>query len=338
MKTISYIIAIVTAVLVPAVTASANDYEDRLNDAFQCIINAAQFTSLNEVHNHFSDPETGTREGKLDLIVFTLPQEGIYLIDAAKGVYEQINRNSNSDKTLDNELYTLWINTANKGNDYSGYRLYYSPEQTILVGNDGGNCYTVGFINPDDNKHRTTYTLEWDNNGSNSIKGRIITTYAPIKNKSKSNSLSYSLEIDSLGVKLNGINIDSDRISSALEKYNQGMEKYQTAMDMLSGEFTEYNNKSFSFSSSGERNAKSWMKKMLFYVNKVQEKGDRYLYLSKLYELCKDTEGLDQTDLKIAMQQLALIYKQLKAKNKLKENELLFLENMVDLLESKIKN
>jgi hypothetical protein len=80
------------------------------------------------------------------------------------------------------------------------------------------------------------------------------------------------------------------------------------------------------------------MKKLLFYVEKVQQPGDRYLYLSKIYELCKDTEGLDQMDLKIAMQQLASVYKQLKEKKKLKENELLFLESMVDLLENKTKS
>ena len=84
-------------------------------------------------------------------------------------------------------------------------------------------------------------------------------------------------------------------------------------------------------------NSKDWMKKLLFYVEKVQQPGDRYLYLSKLYELCKDTEGLDQTDLKIAAKQLESVYKQLKEKKKLKENELLFLESMVDLLQSKIK-
>jgi hypothetical protein len=85
-------------------------------------------------------------------------------------------------------------------------------------------------------------------------------------------------------------------------------------------------------------NAKDWMKKLLFYINKIQENGDRYLYLSKLYELCKDTDGLDQTDLKIGMQQLASVYKQLKEKKKLKDNELIFLESMVDLLENKTKS
>ena len=42
-------------------------------------------------------------------------------------------------------------------------------------------------------------------------------------------------------------------------------------------------------------------------------------------------------DLKIAAKQLESVYKQLKDKKKLKENELLFLESMVDLLQSKIK-
>lgn len=80
------------------------------------------------------------------------------------------------------------------------------------------------------------------------------------------------------------------------------------------------------------------MQKLLFYVEKLQDNGSaHYLYLSKLYELCKNTEGLDQTDLKIGMQQLASIYKKLKAKNELKENELQFLESMGDLLQSKIK-
>ena len=79
------------------------------------------------------------------------------------------------------------------------------------------------------------------------------------------------------------------------------------------------------------------MKKLLFYVEKVQQSGGRYIYLSNLYELCKDTDGLDQTDLKIGMLQLTSVYKQLKAKNKLKESELLFLESMVDLLQSKIQ-
>ena len=138
------------------------------------------------------------------------------------------------------------------------------------------------------------------------------------------------------------------QFQAGMEKYQEGMERYRSAMEKAQGRlekaqgalsgFSDGQTHVYSFSSSSKTDGESWMKKLLFYVNKVQENGNRYLYLSKLYELCKDTEGLDQTDLKIGMQQLASVYKQLKAKNKLKENELLFLESMVDLLQSKIKN
>ena len=133
-----------------------------------------------------------------------------------------------------------------------------------------------------------------------------------------------------------------EQFQAGMEKYQQGMEKYKSAMEKAQGALSglsDGQSHSFSFSSSSSHdNAKDWMKKLLFYINKVQENGDRYLYLSKLYELCKDTDGLDQTDLKIGMRQLASVYKQFKEKKKLKESELLFLESMVDLLQSKIKN
>ena len=80
------------------------------------------------------------------------------------------------------------------------------------------------------------------------------------------------------------------------------------------------------------------MQKLLFYVEKLQDNGSaHYIYLSKLYELCKDTESLDQMDLKIASQQLKSVYNQFKEKKKLMESELLFLESMVELLENKIQ-
>ena len=87
-----------------------------------------------------------------------------------------------------------------------------------------------------------------------------------------------------------------------------------------------------------KRPSKEWMQQLLFCLDRLQKNDDdRHIYLSKLYNLCKDTDGLDQTDLKTAAQQLSSVYEQLKAKSRLKENELIFLKNLVDLLESKIK-
>ena len=330
--------ATLIALLVPA-TASANVYEDRLKEAFDDIISAVSFPfsdkDVSQMHTIYSDPETGVKEGQLDVYKFTIGSEDMELINNAKKAYEQLNGNSNAD------VYTLWWNDNDDGS-FQGYRLYYSPEQTIVVGLACDHCYTVGFVAPDDKQHRTTYTLEWSkNDDSDSISGRLITTYAPVKAK-----VTDGHRISSMVINTDDYDKFMEQFQAGMEEYQQGMEKYQAAIEKAKGALSDLSDgqsHSFSFSSStssssSHGNAKDWMKKLLFYVEKVQQPGDRYLYLSKLYELCKDTEGLDQMDLKIAMQQLASVYKQLKEKKKLKENELLFLESMVDLLENKTKS
>ena len=327
MKTTSHItiIAALIALLVPA-TVSANVYEDRLKEAFDNITNAVPLEDLSQMHTTYTDPETGVKEGQLDVIKFTIDSENMGLINNAKRVYEQLGADMENNLALRGEVYTLWC--TNHDDTFQGYRLYYDPENTIIVGLACDYCYTVGLISPDNVKHRTTYTIEWDDAApGDSIKGRLITTYAPTKPKK------VFTDVDDYDKFM-------EQFQAGMEEYQQGMEKYRVAMEKAQGAISGLSDgqtQVYSFTSSSKTDAQSWMKQLLFYVNKVQENGNRYLYLSKLYELCKDTEGLDQTDLKIAMQQLASVYKQLKGTNKLKENELLFLESMVDLLQSKIK-
>ena len=321
MKTTSHItiIAALIALLVPA-TVSANVYEDRLKEAFDNIINAVPLEDLSHMYITYTDPESGVKEGQLDVIKFTIDSENMGLINNAKRVYEQLGADMENNLALRGEVYTLWC--TNHDDTFQGYRLYYDPENTIIVGLACDYCYTVGLISPDNVKHRTTYTIEWDDAApGDSIKGRLITTYAPTKPKK--------------------VFTDVDDYDKYMSQFQAGMEKYRVAMEKAQGALSGLSDgqtQVYSFSSSSKTDGESWMKKLLFYVNKVQENGNRYLYLSKLYELCKDTEGLDQTDLKIGMQQLASVYKLLKEKKKLKENELLFLESMVDLLENKTKN
>ena len=344
MKTQNSIIATITVItvtimaLLTSFTVNANIYEDRLNEAFNEIINDASSPFSNQdskqLHNVYFDPETGIKEGQLDVFKFTIARESMDLINSAKEVYEQMNGADIK------EIYTLWWND---NGDWStqGFRLYYSPDNAIVVGLACDHCYTVGFVAPDDKQHRKTYTLEWSNNDdSNSISGRIITTYAPIKAKATDGNRLSSMVISS-----DDYDKYMEKFQAGLEKYQQGMEKYQAAMEKAQGALSDLSDgqsHSFSFSSSSsssssQSNAKSWMKKMLFYIEKIQDDGDRYIYLAKLYELCKDTECLDQMDLKIAMQQISSVGKLLKEKKKLKENELLFLDSMYKLLESKIE-
>ena len=336
MKTTNYIIfATFIALLIPA-RASANVYEDRLKEAFDNIISAVLLEDLSQMHTTYTDPETGVKEGQLDVIKFTIDSENVDLINNAKRVYEQVNGNSTAD------IYTLWWNDNDDGT-FQGYRLYYSPENTITVGLDCDHCYTLGFLTPNNKQHRTTYTIEWSEDVDDGISGRIVTTYAPIKPKATD-----GMRISSVVMSPDDYDKYMEQFQAGMEKYQEGMEKYRSAMEKAQGSLekaqgalsglSDGNGHSYSFSTSSKTNANSWMQKLLFYVEKLQDDGSaHYIYLSKLYELCKDTEGLDQMDLKIAMQQLASVYKQLKEKKKLKENELLFLESMVDLLQSKIK-
>ena len=341
MKTLNSIIATITIITViimamlTSFTASANVYEDRLNEAFNEIISAVSVNDLSQSHTLYSDPETGTMEGKLDVYKFALDRNrGLGLVNAAKDVYDQISDDLDKDLVSKSELYTLWW--TDHDNSFSGYRLYYSPENAVIVGLACDYCYTVGFLPPGDTKHRKTYTIEWDEgSGNDSILGRIVTTYAPV-----------IPQTTTAGARLNQF-LDNDeydkymeQFQAGMEKYQEGMEKYKAAMDKAQGALSglsDGQSQSFSFSTSRKNDSNSWMKKLLFYVEKVQQSGGRYIYLSNLYNLCKDTDGLDQTDLKIAKRQLASVYQQLKAKNKLKESELVFLESMVDLLESKIQ-
>ena len=104
MKTQNSIIATITVItvmimaLITSFTASANVYEDRLQTAFGDIINAVSLSSREHMLSIYSDPETGNKEGQLDVYKFTIDRNGIDLINDAKRVYEQISDNLDNSK------------------------------------------------------------------------------------------------------------------------------------------------------------------------------------------------------------------------------------------------
>ena len=445
MKTTSHIIIATLIALLMPVVASANVYENRVKEALENITQKAKISNIGLTYSTNTDPENGQKDGELRVVKFKLGSRDAYLIDQAVSVYQQINADSREGEVP--YLYTLWFNSDNKDRTYSGINLYYSHDNSILVGTEADNCYTVGFYLSENTDYRHTYTLEWNDSEGDSLKGRIITTFGPIKAKATGNGsklIPFSFSLDSRLEPFN-FSLDSDSYDKFVEQMQAGTEeKYQAAIEkalaakekalaakekalaaketaldessVIKGKVTDENgepligalvlpigresgtttekNGEFSLNlpdyvkqikvsyvgyktqvlsvepnmvitmipgksddnelsdlflrvpykdkslTPSKPDTKDWMKKLLFYLDKIQHDGSdsRYIYLSKLYELCKDTEGLDQMDLKIAAKQLESVYRQLKDKKKLKENELLFLESMVDLLHSKIKN
>ena len=445
MKTTNHIIIATLIALLMPVVASANVYENRVKEALENITQKAKISNIGLTYCTNTDPETGQKDGELRVVKFKLGSRDAYLIDQAVSVYQQINADSREGEVP--YLYTLWFNSDNKDRTYSGINLYYSHDNSILVGTEADNCYTVGFYLSENTDYRHTYTLEWNDSEGDSLKGRIITTFGPIKAKATGNGsklIPFNFSLDSRLEPFN-FSLDSDSYDKFVEQMQAGTEeKYQAAIEkalaakekalaakekalaaketaldessVIKGKVTDENgepligalvlpvgresgtttekNGEFSLNlpdyvkqikvsyvgyktqtlpiepnmvitmipgksddnelsdlflrvpykdkslTPSKPDTKDWMKKLLFYLDKIQHDGSdsRYIYLSKLYELCKDTEGLDQMDLKIAAKQLESVYRQLKDKKKLKENELLFLESMVDLLHSKIKN
>lgn len=191
------------------------------------------------------------------------------------------------------------------------------------------NCYTVGFFLSENTDYRNTYTLEWSETDGDSVKGRVITTFGPVASKA------HSLKLNSVNWPLEGYGFDTDAFNAQMEKLQAGMEQFNEGVNRLK---TSAGTVIVS-STTGAESASSWMKKMLFYLDKIQRDGNdsRYIYLSKLYELCKNTGSLDQQDLKIALQQVTTCCSQMKSKKHLTENELLFLQSMAELLQARIQ-
>ena len=134
-----------------------------------------------KVHNTFSNPENGEKEGELTIYKFVLPKSDVSYTDSVRVLYEAISQAMDDGKIPRSGIYTLWSITGNKDRSYTGYCLYHNKSEFTIVGTESDNCYTVGLINEDDTQFRTTYTIEWSEMSDGGVTGRLITTYAPIK-------------------------------------------------------------------------------------------------------------------------------------------------------------
>ncbi len=178
MKT-KYIILALALFIAPAVTAQ--DYFAKLRYYFGDNSPIVKKQNTLKVHNTFTNPENGEKEGELTIYKFVLPESDVSYTDSVRVLYEAISQAMDDGKIHRRGIYTLWSITGNKDRSYTGYRLYHNKSEFTLVGTESDNCYTVGLINEDDTQFRTTYTIEWSEMSDGGVTGRMITTYAPIK-------------------------------------------------------------------------------------------------------------------------------------------------------------
>ena len=178
MKTKNIILALAMFI---APAAMAQDYFAKLRYYFGDDSPIVQKQNTLKVHNTFTNPENGEKEGELTIYKFVLPESDVSYTDSVRVLYEAISQAMDDGKIPRSGIYTLWSITGNKDRSYTGYRLYHNKSEFTLVGTESDNCYTVGLINEDDTQFRTTYTIEWSEVPDGGVTGRLITTYAPIK-------------------------------------------------------------------------------------------------------------------------------------------------------------
>lgn len=175
MKT-KYMILAVTVLLAP--TAMAQDYFAKLRYYFGENSPIVKQENTLTIHNTYYTSLNGEKEGELTIYKFKLPKSKANYIDSVKVLYDAIDQLLD-DKIVRRSIYTLWSLSGNKERTFTGYRLYYNKSESMIVGTEAENCYTVGIINEADTLFRTTYTIEWSEMTDSGIAGRLITTYAP---------------------------------------------------------------------------------------------------------------------------------------------------------------
>lgn len=175
MKT-KYMILAVALLLAP--TAMAQDYFAKLRYYFGDNSPIVKQENTLTIHNTYYTSLNGEKEGELTIYKFKLPKSKAEYIDSVKVLYDAIDQLLD-DKIVRRSIYTLWSLSGNKERTFTGYRLYYNKSESMIVGTEAENCYTVGIINEADTLFRTTYTIEWSEMADSGITGRLITTYAP---------------------------------------------------------------------------------------------------------------------------------------------------------------
>ena len=105
MKT-KYIILALAMFIAPA--AMAQDYFAKLRYYFGDNSPIVQKQNTLKVHNTFSNPENGEKEGELTIYKFVLPESDVSYTDSVRVLYEAISQAMDDGKIPRCGIYTLW--------------------------------------------------------------------------------------------------------------------------------------------------------------------------------------------------------------------------------------
>ena len=142
--------------------------QENIKKAFDALVNDNS-ADVSTTHKLNRDPQTGTKEGQLDVYEFTIPM-------AQKQLVKNIERAFEKDQ---DQAYS--INSGSPGkSDYAYESVAVGGGSPYMLGDIKGSRYIyAAFIDPQDKEknHRYLYAMEWKEEQSE-IQGKLIVTYA----------------------------------------------------------------------------------------------------------------------------------------------------------------
>ena len=203
--------------------------QENIKKAFDALIKDDK-AKVSTTHKLNRDPETGKKEGQLDVYEFTIPYFKNILVKNIENAFEK-----DSDKAYS-------INSANPGKDDYGYEsIAVGGSSSYMFGDIKGSRYIYAlFLDPMDKEkiHRYAFAMEWKE-GKSEITGKLVVTYATTlkyrNRQNRSNSFKY-LEIPS-GV--SSVNIDGKAFHFKIDQIKRGAHVWTGGFQLLKKWFLE---------------------------------------------------------------------------------------------------
>lgn len=246
--------------------------QENIKKAFDVLINDNS-ADVSTTHKLNRDPQTGKKEGQLDVYEFTIPV-------TQKQLVKNIERSFEKDQ---NQAYS--INSGSPGkSDYAYESIAVGGSPSYMFGEIKGSRFIYAlFLDPMDKEkiYRYAYAMEWKE-GRSEIQGKLVVTYATTlkyrNQQNKRNTLN-SLKIPS-GV--NSINIDGKGLDFSMDQISRGAHVWIGGFQLL---------KKWFLASEGE---------------------GRNSVALRIYEQCKDVNSLNAEDRKQIIGELQDLKKETK--------------------------
>ena len=280
-------------------SATAANAQQHVQKAFEALLNENRI-EIKTQHSLEKDPETGKKEGEMDVYDFEFPSP----TSKQQQLVKDVERAFDKDKE---EAYTL--SSGNYGDNVS-LAVGDGKNVGVGLGNIKGSRYIYAcFLDKDDpeKKYRYAYAMEWVEK-EKKITVRLVKTYATTMQYRSKTKKTRKIIVNG-----NEISLDGNGIS-----FDKGF----PFDSMFSGD---------SIFISGEKSSETWLSEFNTYKNLFLKKPNSTAashYASYIYKLCKKSKPLDNAEKKIVAKEI------MKLKSKTDDE---FIQNLFDMSIERLK-